>query len=418
MRSSYITRVVDAELDRLLPHLAAVLLDGPKAVGKTRTAERRTATHRRLDDAASSAAVRADPSTVAADDPPVLIDEWQHVPAVWDAVRRAVDAGAEPGSFILTGSAPTGATHTGAGRIHTVRMRPLTVAERGLQAPTVSIAGMLTGACPPIGGRTSVGLADYVDQIVCGGLPGLRGLPAVARTVALDGYIDRIVEREMPDAGHRINRPETLRGWLTAYAAATATTTSFQKIRDAAVGGTPAKATVQAYTDTLTALRVLDPVPAWSPTGNQLRRVATSPKHHLADPALAARLLRLSSRSLIVGAPPLPIQRNSTILGGLIESLATLSIRTYAQAAGAATHHFRDRNGRHELDLVLVADDGIIPIEVKTATAARTDDFSHIDWIRRLLGDDVIDSLLVTTGPEAYRAPNGTAVVPLALLGP
>lgn len=418
MRSSYIDRVVDTELDRLLPHLAAVLLDGPKAVGKTRTAERRTVTQRRLDQAASSAAVRADPSIIASDDPPVLIDEWHHVPAVWDAVRRAVDAGAQPGSFILTGSAPTGATHTGAGRIHTVRMRPFTFAERGLETPTVSLADLLAGTRPAIGGQTSVGLTDYIRQIVVGGYPGLRGLPDAPRTVAIDGYIDRIVERDMPDAGYRVNRPETLRGWLTAYAAATATTASFAKIRDAAVAGTPAKATVQAYTDTLTALRILDPVPAWAPTGNQLRRVATSPKHHLADPALAARLLRLSPRTLITGAPPMPIERNSTILGGLIESLATLSIRTYAQAAGAATHHFRDRNGRHEIDLVIVADEGIVPLEIKTANAARTDDFTHIDWITELLGTNVIDSILVTTGPEAYRAANGTAVVPLALLGP
>lgn len=417
MVTQYVTRVVDRQLDVLLPHLAAVLLDGPKGVGKTRTAERRTTTHRRLDDPTSAAAVRADPRIVATDPPPVLLDEWHLIPAVWDVVRRAVDDGAEPGRFILTGSAPTASTHTGAGRIHSVRMRPFTMAERGLWDPSVSLAELLTGSRPPVRGTTTFALADYVGEIVRGGFPGFRDLPDEPRAVALDGYLDRIVERDMPEAGHSVRRPETLRGWLTAYAAATGTTATFEKIRLAATGATPAKETVQTYLDTLTALRILDPVPAWAPTGNQLRRVASAPKHHLADPALAARLLRVTARRLIVGAPPLPVPRNSPILGGLIESLATLSVRTYAQAAGAATHHLRDRNGRHELDLVLVADDGIIPIEIKATAAPRRSDFAHLDWIAGLLGDEVLDTVLITTGPEAYRDPSGTAVVPLVLLG-
>ena len=123
----YIRRVVDAELDELSKSLAAVALDGPKGVGKTATGLQRAATVHALDDPARREIARADPARLLEGARPVLIDEWQNVPESWDLVRRAVDAGAAVGSFLLAGSADPRSlsTHSGAGRIVSVRMRPM-----------------------------------------------------------------------------------------------------------------------------------------------------------------------------------------------------------------------------------------------------------------------------------------------------
>src|SRR5438445_7949112 len=152
----YRHRIADDELDELISSLPALALEGAKGVGKTATASRRATTVHRLDDPAPRSVALADPSRLVTAAPPVLIDEWQHVPESWDLVRRAVDDGAPPGSFLLTGSAsPSGLdTHSGAGRIVTLRMRPLTLAERSVEQPTVSLRGLLTGGAPAVEGHT------------------------------------------------------------------------------------------------------------------------------------------------------------------------------------------------------------------------------------------------------------------------
>lgn len=139
----YRRRVVDDDLDELFDSLAAILLDGPKGVGKTTTAQQRCTTTRRLDRGAERAVVEADPLIIVEGQRPVLIDEWQRVPEVFDAVRSLVDDDATAGQFLLTGSAPTQATHSGAGRIPSLRMRPLTLPERGVAEPTVSLKDLL-----------------------------------------------------------------------------------------------------------------------------------------------------------------------------------------------------------------------------------------------------------------------------------
>ena len=176
--TSYERRVVDAELDELMPGLPAVSLDGPKGIGKTATAQVRASTVRRLDDPIEMQLVQAEPARLLEGPEPILIDEWQLLPSSWDLVRRSVDDNPAPGRFLLTGSAsPVGApTHTGAGRVVPIRMRPLSLAERGI-APSVSLSDLLDGNSPAVGGATDIALGDYVDEILAGGFPGLRGLP-------------------------------------------------------------------------------------------------------------------------------------------------------------------------------------------------------------------------------------------------
>lgn len=425
MNGQYIPRVVDRELDELMPQLPAIALEGPKAVGKTETARRRVKTIHQLDDPAQRAIMEADPMRVLRGAPPLLIDEWQRVPSVWDAVRRAVDKGIPPAQFLLTGSASpaTAPTHSGAGRIVTVRMRPLSLAERRLDPPSVSLKDLLTANCPEVTGRTSVRLDDYVDEIVRSGFPGLRSYRGRALRAQLEGYLDRIIDTDFEEQGLAVRRPATLRRWIAAYAAATATTASYETIRDAATGGQrdkPSRSATQPWRDVLERLWILDPVPAWLPTQNYLSRLAQLPKHHLADPALAAAVLGLDAEALLKGAAAGPrIPRSGLLLGRLFESLVTLSLRVYAQAAEAQLRHLRLHGGGQEVDLIIERSDRrVIAIEVKLSRAVDDDDVRHLLWLREKIGEDLLDAVVVNTGPEAYRRKDGIAVIPAALLGP
>ncbi len=422
--SSYRRRIVDDELDELIAGLPAIALEGPKAVGKTASALRRAPTVYRLDDPAERSIAQADPSRLLQGDPPVLIDEWQRLPESFDRVRRAVDAGARPGSFLLIGSAsPTEPpTHSGAGRIVQIRMRPMTLAEREVDAPTVSLGQLLHGGQPQISGRTDVNLERYVDEILGSGFPGLRGLSDRLGRAQLDGYIDRIVDRDFDELGRQVRRPATLRRWMQAYAAATATTASFEKIRDAATSGhgeKPGRTTTRPYRDVLERLWILDPVPAWLPSRSRLARLSAPPKHHLADPALAARLLGLDAPTLLSARPTgPPIAREGTLLGALFESLVTLSVRVYAQAAEARTAHLRTWSGDREIDLIVERRGRMLAIEVKLGQTPEERDVRHLLWLRNEIGEHLADAIVITSGQAAYRRADGIGVVPAALLGP
>jgi uncharacterized protein len=422
--AAYRPRIVDEELDELLPGLPAIAIAGPKAIGKTVTAARRAATVYRLDQESQRSIIEGDTSQVVEGEPPILIDEWQRVPPVFDRVRRAVDDGAAGGTFLLTGSAtPTNPpVHSGAGRIVRMRMRPMALAERGIAAPTVALSTLLEGERPPVEGRAEIELKGYVEEILRSGFPGIRDQPMRSVRAQLDGYVDHIVDREFEELGRRVRRPDTLKRWMAAYAAATATTTSFEKIRDAATSDEvdkPSRPTALSYRDILEQLWILDPVHAWSPTFNRLARLSLPFKHHLADPALAARLLGVDADVLLKGGPSSPwIPRDGTLLGALFESLVTLSVRVYAQRIEARTFHLRTRGGEHEVDLIVERGQSVVAIEVKLGVAPDDADVRHLLWLKRQLGDELADMVIVTTGSQAYRRRDGVAVVPASLLGP
>lgn len=421
---AYVPRIVDGELTELLDGAPAVALEGPKGVGKTATALRRAATVFELDRPSQRAVLEADPMLAERGDPPVVLDEWQRLPPLWDAVRRAVDRDPVPGRFLLTGSAVADDVpiHSGAGRIVSVRMRPLSLAERGVARPSVSLTSLLARHASNLEGESDVDLAAYMREIVASGFPALRATSGRAQRALLDGYLERIAQRDFPDQGIKVRRPAALHAWLRAYAAATATNASYNRILDAATPGEadkPARSTTEAFRHVLSNLWILDPLPAWSPSDNRLHRLAQAPKHHLADPALAARLLGVSADALLRGGEAGPrMLRDGALAARLFESLVALSVRVYAQAADARVGHLRTRNGDHEVDLVVERDDGrVLAIEVKMAAHVGDDDVRHLGWLRERLGRDLVDAIVVTTGNVAYRRRDGIGVVPAALLG-
>jgi predicted AAA+ superfamily ATPase len=222
--------------------------------------------------------------------------------------------------------------------------------------------------------------------------------------------------------------PAGVRRWLTAYAAAAATTTSLEKLRTVATAGdgsTPAKTTALRYRDTLERLFIYDPVPGWKPGGTALSRLGEAPKLHLVDPGLSAHLLGVDEGALLDGiTTPLveavPAVRDGGLFGALFESLVVQAMRVYAQANDVAHHHVRTHGGEHEVDGVLVRrDQRCLAYEVKLGGTIEDDDVRHLRWLRAHLGDALLDAVVVHTGPEAYRRrEDGIAVIPAALLVP
>ncbi|MFC7457552.1 DUF4143 domain-containing protein [Brachybacterium sp. GCM10030267] len=247
-----------------------------------------------------------------------------------------------------------------------------------------------------------------------------------ARNDLLDSYLSFAVEREMPALGTVVRRPQALTAWLRAYAAASSTTASFEAIADAVSrDARPRRATIADHREALGQLYLLDEVPAWAPFGKELSRLGGAPKHQLADPALAARLLRVGPDALISASgiadtsPSFRALRRGPLLGSLFESLATLCVRVYAQPHRANVVHLRTHGGDHEIDMILEREDGrILAIEVKLSSSIDDEDVRHLHWLEDKLGEDVVDRIVLTTGRTAYRRADGTAVVPLALLGP
>ena len=421
--ANYRTRVVDAELDELLSGAAAVSLEGAKGVGKSTTAAERVDAEFRLESPTVRGLVEADPDRLV-DGRRVLLDEWQHLPFTWDLVRRAVDGGATPGQFLLTGSASRAdpGRHSGAGRILRVRMRPLALSERGYE-PSVSLSDLLDGKRPAITGDTPVDLKAYTAEIVASGFPGIRDLPPRIRRAQLDSYLERVVDRDIEELGTKIRSASALKRWMTAYGAATATTTTYAKIAAAANPGIreqPSRTTLMAHRDALERLFILDPLPGWLPTNAHLNELAASPKHHVADPALAVALLGLDEDALLAGDDRAgSALRDGPFLGALFESLVTLSLRVYAQRSEARIAHFRTHRGEHEVDLIVERRDGrCLGVEVKLSAIVNDVDVRHLIWLRDRIGPELLDVAVITTGKHAYRRRDGVAVIPAALLGP
>jgi len=166
---------------------------------------------------------------------------------------------------------------------------------------------------------------------------------------------------------------------------------------------------------------LLDPLPAWDDPLHKVPKLGQAPKHHLADPALAAHLLGVTAETLLTQpTPPMPTRpRPGTLFGALFESLVTLSVRVYAEPLGARVSHARTKNGDHEVDIIVTRPDGkCVAFEVKSAPLVTANDVKHLRWLQSQLGDDLLDAAVLTTGPAAYRRKeDNIAVIPAACLG-
>ncbi len=343
----YRERLVDPLLDELLEQLPAILVLGPRASGKTTTLERRAATVVRLDRQAGATAFEADPDVALRGLPePVLLDEWQRVPGVLGAVRRAVEANPRPNRFYVTGSVRAESEHEvwpGTGRIVRLTMYPMTVAEQlGRGGP--SLLDKLASGEELTVPKDCPDLRGYIELALRSGFPdaSLR-LTGRARELWLESYIEDLLSHDVEQLeGHLGRRRDTqrLRRYLQAYALNSAGVAEHKTIYDAAQVN---KATAASYDDLLAGLLIAENVPSW--TSNRLKRLAHRPKRYLIDAALIATALRLDEQGVI---------DDGDLLGRILDTFVTAQIRsTIAMSASRPRlHHLRTEQGRHEIDLI------------------------------------------------------------------
>ena len=298
----------------------------------------------------------------------------------------------------------------------------MSLAERGFDEPSVSLGRLLEGGGPDVSGQTDAALADYAREITAGGFPGLAGVEGDALSAALDGYLHRAVDHDVAQMGHRVRRPATMRRWLTAYAAATAGTASYERILDAATAGEsdkPAKSTTSAYRDLLEAMWLLEPLQAWQPTNSPLSRLKRGPKHHLADPCLAARLLELPrrcpARGRGVAAGPRGRDGAQRAAGCPVRVLGVAQrarLRPGLGSSGRPPAHMERRSGSRS-DRRAGQQGACRGGQARSRARSPRHRAPAMGWQDRL-GTRCADCVLVTTGPYAYRDQDGIAVVPAA----
>jgi predicted AAA+ superfamily ATPase len=418
--TAYLPRIVDRELASRLAATGAVVIEGPKACGKTATARQIAASEVLLDvDVGAREAAAIDPRLVLDGEAPRLLDEWQLEPAIWNHVRRTIDDRQAPGQFILAGSAvpPDDVTrHTGAGRITRLRMRPLALFETNISSGSISLSALLSGTAEPGASDTGLDIADLAREIAVGGWPGFRELATEQALRAVRDYLEEI---RRVDVGHlegtRRHDPEKIGQLLRSLARNVSTHASIATLaRDAAgADGMLKHETVNDYLEALRRLMIVEDQPAFAPHLRSTYALRRQVKRHFVDPSLAVAALRATPERLL---------GELKLLGFLFESLVVRDLRVYAQASDACVLQYRDSRNVEVDAIVETADGRWAAFEVKLgagqvdAAATTLQRFARqIDAERT--GSAVELGVIVGTG-YGYRRQDGILVIPIGALGP
>ncbi len=415
----YRPRVIDAALQRALAASGAVVVEGARASGKTMTALHAAESYVFIDDAEVQRVLEVAPRTLLEGDAPRLLDEWQVAPELWNMVRRAVDSAAEPGRFILTGSAvpPDDVTrHTGAGRFQRLRMRTMTWWEK-FAAPdgALSLAALFDGDTP----RTDLGAAPELDTVIESLLrPGFPAMAEVSLTQSADrlrSYIDDVARTDIRRVAGVRHEPEVIKQLVTALARSVASDVTYKTLAAdvRAVAPTIDVETVSNYVDLLRRLFIVEAQRPWTPELRSRARLRTSAKLHLVDPALAAAAL---------GAGVEGLRADLATLGVLFESAVIHDLTVFASALGGEVRHYRDSYGK-EIDAVVTLPDGRWgAVEVKlggrqlsTGVESLRDVIAQIDT--QSVGEPAFRLVVTGTGPVLVTD-DGTVTAPLSALAP
>lgn len=353
----YMPRIVDKELKALLRTFGAVCIEGPKWCGKTWTALNSAKSVLYLNDPDGNFQNRKkaemDPSSALIGELPRLIDEWQYVPSLWDAVRHEIDKSRDKGRFILTGSSTPqrkGICHSGVGRFAILRMRPMTLFESGDSNGSVSLSSILENNVE-ISESVPTNLGKLSGLVVRGGWPATVGMGADDAQRVSKNYLDITLREDI----HKVEG--TRHDWrkmgmlVKSLARNEGTTASMRALaRDISEfeGDGIDRGTVSAYLDTLDRLFITDDQPAFSVNLRSPTRVGKTPKRHLADPSLAAAALGLTQKKLL---------GDLKTFGFLFEAMCERDLRVYAESLGGELFHYRDHDGG-EIDAVVEMPDG------------------------------------------------------------
>jgi uncharacterized protein len=411
---AYMPRLVDALIDELASQLPALLIIGPRASGKSTTVGRKAETIVRLDIEGQAVAFRADPDAALRGlDEPVLLDEWQVVKPSLAAVRRSVERRPEPNRYFVTGSVreeiDEDEVWPGTGRLPRVAIYPMTMRERlGKIAGPTFFDRLANGDVLEDPGEAP-DLRDYIEMGLQSGFP-LAALRLSGRPlrVWLEGYITDLLThdvealRESPTRGRDA---ALLRRYFEAYALNSGGLADHKKIYDSAGIN---KNTATAYERLLINLLVAEQIPAWE--ANRLKRVASSPKRYMIDPALVAAALRLDTRGILA---------DGDLLGRFIDTFVAAQLRPEVDISDCRPRlfHLRTDGGRRKVDILVELGGGrVIACVIRAGTAPKKADGRHLIWLRDELGDRFVHGVVFHTGPRVYQLDERITAAPIATL--
>ena len=422
IEKNYKKRLVDAKVEEYLAAAGAVCIEGCKWCGKTWTSEYHCKSAVYIGDPAGNYSNRTlaqiSPLSVLEGESPRLIDEWQEVPPLWDAVRNVVDKRALRGQFILTGSATPnreGKMHSGAGRIAKLRMRPMSLFESGDSSGKISLQALCKGEFEnELTGE--VDLSELIYLTIRGGWPGNIGSAVNHASILAESYIQAVLDEDI-ERVETANRDRTKMTKLLRSLARNESTVvsnrTLQKDISDRDGSSLELNTIASYLEVFEKLFLFDNIPPFSPNIRSSVRVKQQEKHHFADPSLACSLLRVTPDILL---------KDLNTLGFLFEAMCERDLRIYAESFGGSFYHYQDYSGR-EIDAVIEMPDGSwSAVEIKLGAHQIDEAARNLLSIKKaFLADEKSvppSSLIVVCGMTnaAYLRPDGVYVVPLTAL--
>jgi len=412
----YYKRLADKLLSERLQSSGAVLIEGAKGCGKTETAKQQAAGVVRFDaDEQVKIKMEIDPKTVLVGKTPLLLDEWQDYPQIWNYVRREVDERKKKGQFILTGSATPddkAKRHSGVGRFSVMRMRPMSLYEKGWSTGEVSLMSLINGEVPA-SETVSFNLGEFAEKITLGGWPGLIGEGAAEGLRFVSDYMALIAEVDIGKVSDKRRDPYKVTRLLQSLArniSTEATLTALSKDTGGSDNDLDDE-TIADYLSALERLMAVDNLPAWNTHIRSSDMLRKSPKRHFADPSMAVGALGLSVDKLIY---------DLNYFGLLFESLAIRDLQIYADANNGKAFHYRDSRGL-EIDTVIEYADGTWgAFEIKLGIGAVD---AAADNLKKLAGKIDTDKMkppaaltVITGNGFAYRRSDGVNVVPIGAM--
>jgi len=420
-KAAYIPRLIDSEIERSLSLFGAVEIVGPKWCGKTTSAVRAAKSVLYMTDGNRAndylEISRNKPSLLLKGDKPRLIDEWQVAPEMWDTIRHNIDMTSLPGQYILTSSAnidPRKKKHTGTGRIITIGMHTLSLAESGDSDGSVSLGGLFGSQCD-VSGRSGLDYLSISEVLVRGGWPFSVGKKGKDAHSIVAGYCEAVLNLDIDIPEDRKRDPQRMGYILRSLARNTATSAPNSTIIED-LGGENFGISPNTLTDYINALKgihVVEDLPAWLPKLRSRTAIRSKDVRHMTDPAIAAYFL---------GAGATDLQEDPGTFGLLFESLAVRDLRVYTQHLGGNVYHYRDSNGL-ECDAVVYLHDGKWgAVEVKLGGSHIDQGAKNLLKLRDRVDEATMNPpsfLAVVTGTEyAYTREDGVHVIPLGCLGP
>lgn len=428
-KSNYKERIADKLLEAKLEAMGAVLIEGAKWCGKTTTAEKAAKSVIYLSDTdtfrQNMELIDLHPRSLLTGEPPLLIDEWQEAPKLWDAVRFEVDHRNQEGQFILTGSAAPAKDkldqihHSGTGRFAWLKMRPMSLYESGESNGAVSLTDLFDGKTDFAVQAPGHDL-DAIAFMMCrGGWPGAlrKRSEAAARMVATE-YYQAVIHTDISKVDGVTKNPERVKRLMRSYARHQGSQASLATMADDISANESEKLSENTIAEYLTALKkifVIEDALAWNPNLRSKTAIRSNDTHYFVDPSIATAALEIGPRDLI---------NDLNTMGLLFETMAIRDLRCYADALGGNLYHYRDKSGL-ECDAVMHLQGGrygLIEIKLGGDTAieegAKTlkNLAAKIDTAK--MKAPAFRMVLTAVGTFAYTRKDGVLVVPIGCLKP